>query len=294
MYKKLDEYISHLARNKSPYTLRNYELHIGKFIDWTTDNNLAVDPFELNQEVYLDYIDFLKQTYAPKSIHAHMTAIYGWLTFLHRKGYISKMPFLDSGELNEYLPVIQRKKAKSLTLEQLRSMLLVSREDTLKEAIIRTFYDTGMRVSELVNAKLSDIEIFPNRIILKVAGKGKGGMSKVRYVILTKETFEVIKRMINERPFKTEYIFASLKTKKPFTERRIDQIIKEVSKAADIDGVTTHIFRKSVTTHLLENEMPIEYVSQYLGHANINTTTQNYADLDLVLHKKFEKFHRSL
>lgn len=116
-------------------------------------------------------------------------------------------------------------------------------------------------------------------------GKGKGGMSKVRYVILTKETFEVIKRMINERPFKSEYIFASLKTKKPFTERRIDQIIKEVSKAADIDGVTTHIFRKSVTTHLLENEMPIEYVSQYLGHANLNTTTQNYADLDLVLHK---------
>lgn len=110
MYKKLDEYIAHLARNKSPYTLRNYELHIGKFIDWTADNNLAVDPFELDQEVYLDYIDFLKQTYAPKSIHAHMTAIYGWLTFLHRKGYISKMPFLDSRELNEYLPVIQRKK----------------------------------------------------------------------------------------------------------------------------------------------------------------------------------------
>jgi len=293
MYKQLDEYIAHLARNKSTNTLKNYELHIVKFINWIADNNYVADPFELDQEVYLDYIGLLKKEYAPKTVHTHMTAVYGWLTFMHHKGYISKLPFVDSRELTDYLPVIPRSKVKALTKKQLQDMLAVTEGNMIYEAIIRLFYDTGMRVSELVNIKWSDITENKGKFLVHTVGKGKGGMTKERTVLITQKTYDILTKILNERKFESEYVLASTLTKKPFTTRRIDQIIKEIAEKADIDYITTHMFRKSIATHLLEDGMSLEYVGRYLGHANI-ATTQLYTDLDAKLHDQFNAHHQSL
>lgn len=294
MYKMLDRYIAHLGRNKSPNTLRNYELQVGRFLDWTVENNLVADPFELDQEVYLNYIDVLKKTLAPKSIHTHMTAIYGFLTFLHRNGHISKMPFLDSGEMNEYLPVIPKKKVKSLTQAQLKNMLFAVQGDLLKESIIRLFYDTGMRVSELVNIKISHIEHDFDMILVHTSGKGKGGMTKERTVRITQKTYDTVMEMIRDRGFDNEYVLVSPKTKRPFTERRIDQIVKEIANLSGIEEITTHMFRKSVATHLLENGMGVEYVAKYLGHSSSSTLERHYFDYSKKIYEKFDKFHVKL
>jgi len=295
MYKRLDEYIAHLSRNKSPNTIRNYEPQITKFLKWIEGNGYMVEPFELDQEIYLDYIDYLKLKHsAAKTVHSYMTSVYGFLNFLHRKGYISNMPFMDSKEMNEYLPIIQKKKVRSLSQAQLKNMLFAVQGDTLRELVIRLFYDTGFRVSELVSLKVSDIEVDFDRIIVNTRGKGKGGMSKERAVRLTRKTYDLVEKMVNERGFESEYVLASFKTKKPFTTRRIDQIIKEVAESVGIEDITTHMFRKSIATQLLENGMPIEYVSKYLGHASVTTTIQNYTDIDRSIHDKFDEFHTSL
>ena len=295
MYRKLDEYMAYLARNKSPNTIRNYEPQINKFMKWADDRSALVEPFEHDQDFYLDYIDYLKCCYeSAKTIHTHMTSVYGFINFLHRKGYISKMPFIDSKEMNEFLPVITKKRVRTLSQSQLKNMLFVVEGDLMRESIIRLFYDTGFRVSELVNLKISDIEVDFDRIIVNTKGKGKGGMTKHRTVRITKKTYDVIQELINSRNFTSEYILVSNKTKKPFTTRRIDQIVKEVAVSIGIENITTHMFRKSIATHLLENGMPIEYVSKYLGHASISTTIQNYTDLDRSIHDKFDEFHTSL
>jgi len=294
MYKKIDEYIAHLARNKSKHTVSNYELHLNKFLDWVIASGEACEPFELEQEVYLDYIDVLKSKYAPKTVHAHMTAIYSWLTFMLRKGHISKMPFLDSKEMNEFLPILSKRQVKVVSKAQLKTMLFVTEGDLIRECIIRVFYDTAMRVSELVNAKISDIEHNFDHITIKITGKGKGGMTKVRTALLTKKTYSLIQNMIKSRDFQSDYIFASPKTHNPFTTRRIGQIIDEIADQANVEGMTPHVFRASITTHLIENGMPIEYVSRYIGHANISTTIQNYTNLDRSLHSKFDTFHQGL
>ena len=293
MYKYLDEYIAHLGRNKSVNTLKNYELHITKFIEWVIENDFIKEPFELDQEVYLDYIGFLKKQYSPKTVHTHMTAIYGWLTFMYRKGYISKLPFVDSQEMTDFLPVIPRSKVKALSKEQLQDMLKVTKGNLIYEAVIRLFYDTGMRVSELVNIKWSDITKHKDKYLVNTVGKGKGGMTKERTVIITQETYDLLTKILNERNFESEYVLASSVTKKPFTTRRIDQIIKEIAKKAGIKHITTHMFRKSVATHLLENGMPLEYVGKYLGHVNISTT-QLYTDLDAQLYDQFNMHYQPL
>lgn len=295
MYRKLDEYIAYLSRNKSPNTICNYELQINKFFKWAEDRGSLIEPFEHDQDFYLDYIDYLKLNYdAPKTIHTHMTSVYGFINFLHRKGYISKMPFVDSKEMNEFLPVLQKKKVKSLSHSQLKNMLFVVQGDLVRESIIRLFYDTGFRVSELVNLKVSDIENDFGRIIVNTRGKGRGGMSKERTVRITDKTYQVVQELVRTRGFESEYVLTSPKTKKPLSPRRIDQIVKEIAYSVGIEDITTHMFRKSIATHLLENGMPIEYVSRYLGHASVATTINNYTDLDRSIHDKFDKFHASL
>jgi site-specific recombinase XerD len=294
MFKKLDEYIAHLGRNKSPNTLKNYELHVGRFLDWIEDHGQMVDPFELDQDIYLDYIDDLKGNYAPKSVHAHMTAIYGWITFLHRKGYITKTPFLDTKEMNEYLPIIHKKRVRSLTKPQLKKMLFMAEGDLVCESVIRLFYDTGMRVSELVSIKITDIEHDFDRILVHTSGKGKGGMTKQRTVRITEKTYEVIEIMIQERGFESDYVLASYRTKRPFTTRRIDQMVKVIAGKSGIKDLTTHMFRKSIATHLLDEGMGTEYVAKYLGHANSATLENHYFDYEKTIHEKFDEFHVSL
>lgn len=93
---------------------------------------------------------------------------------------------------------------------------------------------------------------------------------------------------------KSSFVFASVRTKAMVSERRIEQIIKEVSESVGLKGITTHIFRKTSATTLLENGMPIEYVSKYLGHDNITTTINHYLDTERTLSDKFVEFYKPI
>lgn len=293
-YLLLDEYITDLSRNKSAHTIRNYYAHVNRFLEWVIENDHLSDDFNMSKSVYLDYIDNLKSCYAAKSVHSHMTAIYNFLGFLGSKRILNELPFFTTKEMNSYLPVIQKKKVKSLNRQTIIDVIQGCSDSLLTECIVRTFYDTGMRVSELVRAKWSDIEQVEDKFILQVYGKGRGGMSKMRIVKITPKTIEKLNELKNLTGVQSEYIFVSERTKKPFTERRIDQVVRLAGKEAGIDPLNTHVFRKSIATHLIEKGMNVEYVSKYLGHSDISTTINNYVDLDNSLMEKIDEFHVSL
>ena len=292
MYKKIDEYIKHLSRNKSPHTTKNYQIHITKFVDWTYNKKKAKEPFELDKEVYLDYIDFMKEKYKPKSIHVHMTAIYSWLVFMHRKGYISKLPFVDFAEISDYLPPIQRERIKALTKQEVGAILEEAKKNSFEEALIRVFVDTGMRVSEIVKIDMNDIQPLKNGMYsIEVFGKGKGGMSKQRFVFISRETYDSIQRMKMDDISGSSAVFVSQWTKRPYSTKRIMEIIDDISTRAGVGHINTHIFRKTLGTTLIENGMEVEYVSKLLGHASITTTIDNYVDRERSLSDKFNQFH---
>lgn len=285
LYRYLDLYERHLARNKSQHTIVNYLSDLKQFITYLSEKELDFNLDVFSKEDFLDYLDHMKKKYAPATTNRKAISLNDFLTFLNRTGRLKKTPFIDGKELQDYLPVIPKKKVKTLSKNEVKNMTFVA-EDLLQECLIRLFYDTGCRVSEMAVAKWSDIEHDFDRHILYVSGKGKGGMSKERTVRISPKTMEKLEEMKAARGYNSEYIFASDRTKKPYTTRRLNQILKDVAEASGAGDISSHIFRKSIATNLLENGLPVEYVSEYLGHSDINTTIRNYVDTTKSLHDK--------
>lgn len=290
MRDKLDLFIKYLKRNKSPRTIESYSINCNKFIEWLESN--GYDSLELSQDVYLDYIDDLKTNYKNSSIKTKMISIYNFIEFLYDRELISELPFKSYSAMSDFLPVVSKKEIVTLTSDQLNDMIRATNGDLYKTALIHFMYDTAVRVSEVTNVKWSNIENKDGIYTIAVYGKGKGGYSKVRHVNITKETYEMIKELRKHNMY-NEYVFASVKTLKKVTERRVKQIISDTAKKAGIENVTTHIIRKTSATSLLENGMPIEYVSQYLGHESVNTTVNHYVDRDRDMANKFDKYYKS-
>jgi|SRR5690625_1059817 len=287
MFKKLDQYTRFLSRNKSENTVKNYEYQIIKFLEFLEGRG-GIDNF--TQEVFLDYIDIMKNKYSPSTIRVHATSINGFANFLVREGVLESQLFTTSSEMYEFLPVVNRRKHRAITREELRKMINSS-NSLLEECLVRVSYDAATRVSELVNMKVSDILSNENGVFVTIKGKGRGGMSKVRVAQLTKETYDKIMKLNEDN--NSDYVFTSELTKRPFSTRRIMQIIDDLSERAGVKGVTTHSFRGSKATDLVESGVPIEYVSEYLGHSSIETT-KIYTDLTRKLHEKVGKFQMSL
>lgn len=287
LHRYLDLYEKHLGRNKSKHTIVNYISDLNQFIKYLEANEMEFNLDNFDKDSFLDYLDFMKVKYAPATVQRKSISLNEFLIYLNRTGRLKKTPFIDSRELQEYLPVIQKKKVKTLSKNQVQSLSFFA-EDLMQECLVRLFYDTGCRVSEIVSAKWSDIENDFTRNILNVRGKGKGGMSKERTVRISPKTMEKLDEMKASRDYENEFIFTSDRTKKPYTTRRMNQILKEVAANSNIEDISSHIFRKSIATNLIENGLPIEYVSEYLGHSDMNTTKRNYVDTTKTLHDKVD------
>jgi len=287
LYRYIDLYEKHLARNKSQHTIVNYISDLNQFVNYLEENQLDFNLDTFDKDAFLDYLDHLKAKYVPATTHRKAISLSGFLSFLNRTGKLKATPFIDGKELQEYLPVIQKKKVKTLSKGEVRNLTFAA-DELMHECLIRLFFDTGCRVSELATAKWADIEHDFTRFILNVNGKGRGGMTKQRTVRISAKTMAKLDEMKANRDYENDYIFTSDRTKKPYTTRRLSQILKEVSANSNVGDISSHIFRKSVATSLLENGLPVEYVSEYLGHSDINTTRKNYVDMTRSLHDKVD------
>lgn len=284
----IDAYEAHLSRNKSKHTIVNYISDLNQFVKYLSDNEMDFNLDNFTKDDFLDYLDYLKEKYAPATTQRKAISLNEFMIFLNRTGRLKKTPFIDGKELQEYLPVIPKKKVKTLSKSEIKNLVFVA-DNLLHECLIRLFYDTGCRVSEMAAAKWSDIDNDFSRNILNVSGKGKGGMTKQRTVRISEKTMEKLEEMRIARDYDNEFIFVSERTKRPFTARRLNQILKEVADQSNVGDISSHIFRKSIATNLLENGLSVEYVSEYLGHSDLNTTIRNYVDTTKALHDKVDK-----
>jgi integrase/recombinase XerD len=181
------------------------------------------------------------------------------------------------------LPRIERYLPETLNELQVERLLDGVAIDTPRglrdRAMLELLYASGLRVSELVNARLEFLD-FDNRI-LRVTGKG----NKTRLVPVGKKACKAIKAYLDrERPAQVKKrtgneIFLSARGTK-LTTVRIWQIVKEVAKLAGLDvNVYPHLLRHSFATHLLSNGADLRIIQELLGHADI-ATTQIYTHVD--------------
>jgi integrase/recombinase XerD len=155
-------------------------------------------------------------------------------------------------------------------------------------AILELMYACGLRVSEAVDLKLSDIDADAG--ILTCKGKG----SKTRKIPVGKSAIEWLKNYLAVRREKenieTSNIFVSF-LGKPINRQTIFKFIKEYAEKVGLQDVSPHTLRHSFATHLIQNRADVRSVQQMLGHADISTT-QIYTHItDTHLRKTYEKFH---
>jgi site-specific recombinase XerD len=165
-----------------------------------------------------------------------------------------------------------REKALPEVLSEEEVLLILKSIKNLKhKAILMTIYSAGLRIGELVNLKIKDID--SNRMQIRVEqAKGK----KDRYTVLSEKTLEILRRYIKqERPF--EYLFEGQGSRQELPVRysttSISAILNKAVKSVGITkNVTVHTLRHSFATHLLERGTDLRYIQSLLGHESPKTT----------------------
>lgn len=280
----IEKFINHILieKNLSKNTALSYRNDLLKFKDFIEKRDLNLN--RLSSEDITSFIIFLKRkNYSSTSIVRILSGVRNFYKFLVGMGYVKNTEIIIES------PKVERKLPDVLTEEEIKKILNVgeiSRKHIRNLAIIELFYSSGLRVSELCNLKLSDLNLEEG--FIRVKGKG----NRERIALLNKEAIEVLKRYLNERKkVFDEYLFLNSRGER-ISRQSVWKIVKKYSKYAGIDkNVKPHTLRHTFATHLLNEGLDLRVVQELLGHKSI-ATTEIYTHLNRKKIKElYKKFH---
>ena len=275
-----------LERSLSPNSIEAYIRDIKKLIEYLNINKLEISPLDINFTHLQEFINWINSLgVAQRSQARIISGIRAFYKYLMMEDIIDN----DPTELLEG-PKIGRKIPDVLNYEEIEMILnaidLSSELGHRNRAIIETLYACGLRVSELIDLKLSNY--FPDIGFVKVIGKN----NKERIVPINDEAIKYIgiyinnyRNRINIKKDNEDFIFLNRRGKK-LSRIMIYHIIKESTELAGIKkNISPHTFRHSFATHLVEGGADLRAVQEMLGHESI-LTTEIYTHLDTTYLKK--------
>ena len=282
------EYLSYCRVEKglAANSIVSYEHDLSRLSDWAAKNKL--DLLNLARQDLREWlIDLGGQNLSENSKRRLISAVRGFYKFLMFDGHVKKNPADDlaSPQKGVYLPRF----LNNTEIDLLLAAPDVSSESGLrKRAILELMYACGLRVSELVGLKLSNIDIDAG--ILTTTGKG----NKTRRVPVGSSAIEWVKSYLALRRkhenIEIDNLFVTTNGQ-VMTRQAIHAFIKEYAEKCGLEGVSPHTLRHSFATHLVQNNADIRSVQQMLGHADISTT-QIYTHITSTqLKKNYERFH---
>ena len=282
------KYYLKIERGLSANSIANYELDVEKLINYLDANSINSSPIKIDHETIQSFIyDASKQlnSRSQSRLISGLRSFFGYLVF---EDYRTTNP-LDHIES----PKIGRKLPDTLSIDEIDA--LINAIDLTREfnnvrigernrAILETLYSCGLRVSELINLKVSDL--FFDEGFIKVTGKG----NKQRFVPIGSNTqnyiniWRDIRAHIKIDSAYKDTLFLNNRGKQ-LTRAMIFTIIKNLAKAINLNKtISPHTFRHSFATHLLENGADLRAIQLMLGHESI-TTTEIYMHVDRTLLK---------
>lgn len=281
--KEIKDYKKYLTyeKNYSFHTVKNYIKDIEQFINF---NNKKINIEESNIKSFLEFLG--KKKYSRNTITRKIIAARNFYKYLIKTKKTEKNPFayILTPKSEKRLPgVLTEKETENLLSAAAGKDFISLRDRTILELI----YSTGIRVSELVNLDISDIDFINEEI--KVMGKG----GKERIVPVGTVAMNILHCYIKELKKKdTSGILFINKNKKRLTQRFVELMIKKYAKLAGIEKkITPHTLRHSFATHLLDRGADLRSVQELLGHVNLSTT-QIYTHLSIQkLKKEYDKAH---
>lgn len=317
-----------IEKNRGLATIRNYDFYLSRFAKWAEEHGIS-DPSTIGLEDVTQYRLWLNRFEDSKgrslkknTQNYHLIALRAFLKYLAKidvetlapeKIELAKMPerdvtFIEGSELERFLnaPISDKIPQPPFLKGEIKTPLtplcerggenIIALRD---KAILETLFSTGLRVSELTNLKIEQIDLkdLSNAQELTVRGKGR----KVRIIFLSNQALYWIKKYLAARRDVSPYLLVSHdkakegrdETMEPLTPRSVQRIVKKYAKMAGITKkVSPHTLRHSFATNLLTNDADIRAVQTMLGHSSI-TTTQIYTHItDKHLRETFIKAHK--
>jgi integrase/recombinase XerC len=302
MQKYIDDFIKHLKyeRNASDHTLRNYESDLVQFYDHVAppDNKglrREVDVRDIDHLTIREYMASLyEQNKKKSSIHRKVAALRTFFRRLCREGILEANP-----ASLVHSPRVESKLPNHLTIEQMIKFIETPETDTAlgkrDRAILELLYASGIRVSELVNINLTDIDF--NNQTLRVKGKGR----KERVVPFGDHAKKALQDYLGVRgellaesdPEKLDpaAVFMNYQGTR-ITTRSVGRMVdKYVKLCADVHHISPHSLRHSFATHMLDAGADLRAIQELLGHVRLSTTQQyTHVSMDKLM-EVYDKAH---
>ena len=267
-----------LERGLSINSIKSYEYDLNLFKNFIQSNQMSDTPFNCRPETIKNYLYNNLSNKKSRSQARSISSIKGFFNYLIFEGHIKKSPISDieSPKIEKNLPEV----LTELEIEKLiKSFDIKENFGQRNRTIIEVLYGTGMRVSELVNLKLSNIFFKEN--IIKIIGKG----NKERFVplgdIASNEIRKYLKirdNLIIDSKF-SDIVFLN-RYGRGLTRSMIFKIISDSYKRIGLNKkISPHTLRHSFATHLLKNGADLRTIQLILGHESISTT-EIYTHLD--------------
>jgi len=285
------QYFLKIERGLSQNSISAYAQDIKKLMQFLADHDIESSPEKIEDTVLERFVYSSAKQMAPRSQARMISGLRNFFDYLIFEDLRKENPtdLLES-------PKIGRKLPDTLSEEEINQIIsaidLSKPEGERNRAMLETMYSCGLRVSEMIGLRISDL--FFDEGFIKVIGKG----NKQRFVPINNymikliETYkDLIRSKIKTQKGFEDTLFLNRRGKQ-LSRNMVFMILKDHTQKAGIKkSVSPHTFRHSFATHLLENGADLRAIQQMLGHESI-TTTEIYMHLDKShLKQVVEKFH---
>ena len=268
----IDRYKEYLRFEKLmlPNTISSYLRDMEKFRIFIENNNIE-NYWELSKEKILDFLQILHKNQSESSISRILSTLRGFYKFLVIEKVCQKNPWVEISSPRKPKKILEVLKVEEVE-KFLESIPYSSKLEVRDKAMFEILYSCGLRVSELVNLRLQNIDF--DEEMLRFMGKG----DKERIAPVGSLGMFFLKKYLRtgrckiEKERKSDYVFLN-KNGKKMTRQGFWKILKKYARRINIDkNLYPHIFRHSFATHMLQRGADLRTVQELLGHSSISTT----------------------
>ena len=281
------EYIS-VERRYSPNTVISYEKDLKDFSKFLLETEAHQDFSKVDKKIIRNFmVELSEHQISKRSINRKLSSLRSFFLFLLKVGEIKSTPLENIQSLKFYA-----EKQIPFSKEEMGHLEVLDVQpqngSLLKELIIETLYQTGMRRAELCNLLFENVDFSQKEI--KVIGKG----NKTRIIPVSDSLLQRFEMYLDERkPLKDNdiYFFVNEKGKKLYDKFVYSAVNSYLSLVTSKTKKSPHILRHSFATHVLENGAEISKVKKLMGHSSL-ASTQVYTDANIEqLKKVFNSAH---
>jgi len=264
----IDDFLSYISKEKrySNHTYVSYRRDLLDFQKFCHDE-YSFDLKEVKSKIARNWFaTLMEKGLTPRTIKRKSSSLKSFYKFLLKNGVIDQSPM---GEVS--LPRVSKKLPGFVEEKNMTSLLSeMSFEDNysgvMERLVVELFYHTGIRLSELINLKISNIDFLTSQ--LKVLGK----RNKERIIPFSLALTETIRQFMTYRKSKADYLFVLEDGKRVYPKLIYRVVNKYLNKVTTIKQKSPHVLRHTFATHMLNNGAELNAIKEILGHANLSAT----------------------